>query len=413
MSRRVVITGMGGITPIGNDIEEIRKNLKAGYNGIGPISYYDTSEREVKLAGEVKGFDAEEFMTRKDARRMDQVSRFGIAAARKALEDSGLDLEEIQNNDRVSVYISSGIGGMKTIQDETEKGIKRGYDRISPFFVPMVIANMTAAHVSIDLGINGASNCPVSACAGGINAIGDAFRSIKDGYSDISFAGGSEAAISELGIGGFTSMRALTTAEDPDRGSIPFDEDRAGFVMGEGAGVLILEEYEKALARGAKIYAEVVGYGFTSDASHITAPNENGTWAGKAMSNALEEAGLKPEDVNYINAHGTSTPLNDAVEAKAIHNALGEEYGRKVPVSSTKSMTGHLLGAAGAIETMFCALAIQDGFIPPNINLKNPDKSIELNVISDKRDMDVNVAMSNSLGFGGHNGSVIIRKLEK
>lgn len=411
--RRVVITGMGAVSPIGSEIDEILNNLKDGYCSVGEITHYDTSDREVKLACEVRDFPFKDYIGAKELRRMDKVTAFAIIAGTKALEDSGLTKEEIADNERVTVNVSSGIGGLETIEKEMVRGLDRGFDRISPFFTPMAISNMSSAQLSIALGINGASFCPVTACAGGTNAIGDAFRSIRDGYADVSFAGGTEASITPLGVGGFTAMKALCASDNPKRASIPFDLDRSGFVMGEGSAVLVLEELEHAKARGAKIYAEIIGIGYTSDASHITAPNEEGTWAAKAMTMALDDAEIQPSDVDYINAHGTSTPLNDICETRAVRLAF-KDHADKLKISSTKSMTGHLLGAAGAIEALITALALQNSFIPPTVNHQKDDPECDLDVVKNEmQEVDIKYAMSNSLGFGGHNASLVFKKWEE
>ncbi len=409
MKRRVVITGLGGVTPIGNDLETIFKNLENGYCGIDEITNFDTKNHKVKLAGQVKDLDLNDYLDRKSQRRMDKVNQFGIVAAKKAVENSKLDLETIDKS-RVGVYVSSGIGGLQTIENEHSKGLERTFDKISPFFIPMSITNLTASHIAIEFGFHGDCNCPVTACAGGTTAIGEAFRNIKDGYLDIVLAGGSEASITELGIGGFTSMYALNENPDKNRASIPFDKERAGFVMGEGAGILVLEEYSHAIGRGAKIYGELVGYGVTCDANHITAPNEEGYWAGKAMEMAMLSGDIDPKDIAYINAHGTSTPLNDKCETRAIKNTF-KDHAYDLNVSSTKSMTGHLLGASGAVEAIITTLALERGYIPPTINYVNKDEDCDLNITPNKGIYkEIEYAMSNSLGFGGHNASIIIKK---
>lgn len=410
MKRRVVITGMGAVSPIGNDLNEIYNNLKNGYCGIDNITNFDTTNRTIKLAGEVKNLNLTDFFSPKDLKRMDKVSAFAIIAAKKALIDSNLDENYIKNNDEITTYIGSGIGGLETLQNETVKGFTKGYDRVSPFFVPMAISNMSAALVAIHLGINGVSNCPVAACASGTSAIGEAFRNIRDGYSTISFAGGSEASVTELGVGGFTALKALTTSTDKNRASIPFDKERSGFVIGEGAAIIVLEELEHALKRNAKIYAEVVGYGSTCDASHITAPNLDGIWAAKAMEKALADSNLNYTDIDHINAHGTSTHLNDICESKAI-NLTFKEHTNNIIVTSTKSMTGHLLGAAGALETIISALSIKHSFIPPTINHKVDDEDCNINIAKNTAiNRDVNCVMNNSLGFGGHNCVLVLKK---
>lgn len=410
--RRVVITGLGSLCPIGTSLEKIEYSLRNGINGISEIQTFDTSKSEVKMAAVIKDFDFEPYISAKEMKRMDRTSAIAIVAARMALEDSGLKKEDIQDTLRVDVNLSSGIGGMYTIQEETKKAFAKGMDRLSPFFIPKIISNMSAARVSIDLGINGGAYCPVTACAGGTNAIGDAFRNIRDGYIDVSFAGGTEATINELGIGSFAALKALSTSQDPNRASIPFDKDRAGFVMGEGGAVLVLEELDHALSRGADIYAELIGYGVSSDASHITAPNEEGKWAAKAMEMAMADGGARPSDVTTINAHGTSTQLNELSESRAIRRAFGDDAD-KVLVSSTKSMTGHLLGAAGAVEGLIACLQIKKGFIAPTINIQNQDPQCQVNLVKNKAiEREVNMVMSNSLGFGGHNFSILLKKWE-
>lgn len=413
MKRRVVITGMGAVSPIGNDLESIYKNLQEGYCGIAEITRYDTSNQKTKFAAEVKDFNPEEYLEKKSIKRMDLVNVFGIIAAKKALDDSEIVLKDLEDLDRCGVVVSSGIGGLGTIQEEIVKGSKKGYDRMSPFFITSSISNMTSALIAIELGFHGYSACPVTACAGGTNAIGDAFRSIRDGYQDLIFAGGSEATITPAGIGGFTSMKALSDGLTIDRASIPFDKDRSGFVMGEGAGVVVLEELEHAKKRGAKIYGELVGYGVTCDANHITAPDSEGRFASKAMMQAIEEAGIDSASISYINAHGTSTPLNDKYETLAVKNVF-KDHAYKLKMSSTKSMTGHLLGASGGIECIITVIAINNGYIPPTINYKNYDEDCDLNIVPNKGIYeDIEYAMSNSLGFGGHNASIIIKKWEE
>ncbi|WP_100065219.1 beta-ketoacyl-ACP synthase II [Miniphocaeibacter massiliensis] len=411
--RRVVVTGMGAVSPIGNTLKDIYKNLQEGYCAVDEITKYDTSDMRMKFACEVKDFNPEEFLDKKSIKRMDLVNQFGIVAAHKALKDSGIELDKLENLDRCGVIVSSGIGGLITIQKETIKGNKRGYDRISPFFITGGITNMTAALIAIELGFHGYCTCPVTACAGGTNAIGDAFRSIRDGYQDMIFTGGSEASITEVGIGGFTSMKALSEGETKDRASIPFDKERSGFVMGEGAGILVLEELEHAKKRGAKIYGEIVGYGATCDANHITAPDSEGRFAGKAMKNAIDDANINPENINYINAHGTSTPLNDQYETLAVKNVFGN-HAYNLKISSTKSMTGHLLGASGAVEAIISILSLKNGYIPPTVNYKVQDENCDLNIVPNNGVYEnIEYAMSNSLGFGGHNASIVIRKWDK
>ena len=398
--RRVVITGIGAVTPIGLTAAESWQSVKAGVCGVGHITQYDASAQKVKLAAEVKGFDPEALLGRQESKRMGRFTQFAVAAAREALSDAGFSVEQA-DPDRYGVIVSSGIGGQAITEAEHSRGLEKGFDRVSPFYVPTAICNMAAGQVAIDSGFRGMCSCPVTACAGGTNAVGDAFHYIRDGYADGMLCGGTEAAITPLAIGGFTSMKALTQTEDPKRASIPFDAERSGFVMGEGAGVLLLEELEHAKARGAKIYAEVIGYGATCDAHHITAPLADGSGGAKAMAIALTDGGIAPEQVGYINAHGTSTHLNDAGETAA------------VAMSSTKSMTGHMLGAAGAVEAIFTALALRDGFIPATIHYQTPDPDCDLDIVPNEgRPADIRYALSNSLGFGGHNGSLLLKKWE-
>lgn len=412
MKRRVVITGMGAVSPIGNTAEEMWQSAREGRCGIGPITNFDTTNHKVKLAGEVKDLDFTPYLDKKELRRMDLFSQYAMVAAIQAWRDSGLDYEKIDPT-RFGVDISSGIGGINTIETEYERGREKGFDRVSPFFVPMDISNLAAGNVAIKLGAKGMCTCVVTACAGGSNAIGDAFRMIRDGYQELMLAGGSEAAVTKLAIGGFTSMKALCESEDPARASIPFDAERSGFVMGEGAGVLMLEEYEHARARGAKIYAEIVGYGATCDAYHITSPAPGGEGGARAMVEAVKDAGIQPEDIDYINAHGTSTSLNDKFETAAVKAAFGD-HAYKLAMSSTKSMTGHLLGAAGAIEAIITARALQDGFIPATINYRTPDPECDLDIVPNEgRKAELRYAMSNSLGFGGHNASLVLKKYEE
>ena len=407
--RRVVVTGLGAINAIGHNVEETWKSIKEGVCGIDEITNYDKELTKVKIAGEVKNFNAADYLDKKAVRKMDRFTQFGVIAAKEAFKDAGLKIEEI-DADRFGVVVSSGIGGLATIEKDHTKGLEKGYDRVSPFFVPMSITNLAAGNIAIELGAKGLCTCPVTACAGGTNAIGDAFRNIRDGYQEIMVAGGAEASITPLGIGGFSSMKALCDNNDSKRASIPFDEERCGFVMGEGAGIVVLEELEHAKARGAHIYCEIVGYGVSCDAHHITAPLEDGSGGAKAMINAIKDAGLVAEDVTYINAHGTSTPLNDKGETMAIKSALGEAA-KKVAISSTKGNTGHCLGAAGGIEGVICVKAIEEGFIPATINYQKPDPLCDLDIVPNTgRNQDVNVAMSNSLGFGGHNATIIFKK---
>lgn len=409
--RRVVVTGLGAITPIGNNVEQFWTSLQEGKCGVDKITAYDTEGRKVKLACEVKNYQADQVLDKREARRMDRFTQFALVAAKEAFADSGLSLEA-EDASRMGVIVSSGIGGLKTIEDEDQKGLQKGYDRVSPFFIPMSISNMAAGTVAIALGLKGMCTSVVTACASGTNAIGDGFRHIKHGYADVMLCGGSEASITPLSIGGFTSMQALNTTEDKNRASIPFDKERSGFVMGEGAGVLVLEEYEHAIKRGAKIYCEVVGYGANCDAHHMTAPLEDGSGAAACMELALQEAGIDKEQVQYINAHGTSTPLNDKGETKAIKKVF-KEHAYQLMVSSTKSMTGHLLGASGAIEGIVTALAINNDFVPATINYRNKDEECDLDIVPNEgRRTVVNYAMSNSLGFGGHNATIVMKKTD-
>lgn len=409
--KRVVVTGMGAITPLGNTAQEFWENSKKGKNGIGPITKFDASETGIHVAAEVKDFDPTLYMDRKTAKRMDLYSQYGVAAAVQALKDSQIDVEEI-DTDRFGVIVSSGIGGMNTIQEQVIKMHDRGPQRVAPFFVPMSIGNMAAGNIATAVGAHGICTSIVTACASGTNAVGEAFRSIKHGYSDIILAGGAEATVCEIGISGFAALTALSDEEDPQKASRPFDKDRNGFVMGEGSGVLVLEELEHALKRGAHIYAEVVGYGSTSDAYHMTSPSPDGSGAGKAMLQAMQEAGITAEEVDYINAHGTSTPPNDGAETAAIKYALGDQA-YQVAISSSKSMIGHLLGAAGAVEAIACVGAVQDNFIPPTIALETPDDMCDLDYVpKEGRKQNVRYTLSNSLGFGGHNAVLCIKKWE-
>ena len=406
--RRVVITGLGAVTPVGNTVQETWENVKAGKCGIAPITYFDTTDRKVKVAGEVKNLDIESLIDKKELRKMDKFSAFAIIAANEAVADAAISFEA--DSDRCGAIISSGIGGMQTIADGQDSGRAKGFDRVTPYFIPACIANMAAGRIAIEHGLHGMCTCVVTACASGTNAVGDGFRHIRDGYAEVMLCGGAEASITELGIGSFTSLSALSRAEDPMRASIPFDKERSGFVMGEGAAVLVLEELEHALARGAKIYAEVVGYGANCDAHHITAPLEDGSGAAKCMQLAMKDGNVEPTQIQYINAHGTSTPLNDKGETRAVKTAFGD-HARKLMMSSTKSMTGHLLGASGAVEALITALAVQNDFAPATINYQVPDEECDLDMVPNEgRNVEIEYAMSNSLGFGGHNASIIIKK---
>ena len=410
MENRVVVTGMGAITPIGNNVEEFWKGIKEGKCGIDKITLFDTTNHKVKLAAEVKNFDAEEILGKKEAKKMDRFSQFAVVAAKEAMVDSGLDNLDF-NHDRFGVIVSSGIGGLYTMEDACEVLNEKGPDRVSPYVIPMMIGNMAAGNVSIAVGARGYSSSVVTACAGGTHSIGDAYRMIKHGYQDIIICGGTEASIVPVGVAGFTNIKALNTTEDKMRASIPFDKERAGFVMGEGAGLIVLESLEHAKKRGAKIYAELVGYGASSDAHHITSPLPDGNGGARSMQAAIEEAGIKPEQVNYINAHGTSTMMNDKCETMAIKTVFGENT--KVMVSSTKGNTAHLLGAAGGVEAIACIKAIEDSFVPPTIGYRVPDEECDLDIVPNEgRNVEVKYAMSNSLGFGGHNSTILFKKYE-
>lgn len=410
MERRVVITGMGAITPIGNNIAEFWDGLKNGKNGINFITRFDTAESKVKCAGEVKGFDPATVVDKKEVKRNDLFSIYAMAAADEAVKMSGINLDEI-DRERLGVIIGSGIGGLCTIEEQATKMATKGMSRIAPLFIPMAISNMAAGNVAIRFGAKGTCLDVVTACASSSHSIGEAFRSIKHGYTDYIIAGGAEASICKLGIGGFAALKALSTSEDPDRASTPFDKERGGFVMGEGAGILFMETLESAKARGAEILAEIVGYGSTCDAYHITAPASEG--AARAMKAAMEEAGIDKTEVGYINAHGTSTPANDSTETKAIKAAFGE-HAYNLNISSTKSMTGHLLGATGAVEAIASILALKNGIIPPTIGYKVPDEECDLNyTVNEAVKRDIKYALSNTLGFGGHNGVLCLKKWEE
>lgn len=411
MKRRVVVTGMGTVNPLGNSVKESWERVLKNECGIAPITAFDTTDCNVKVAGEVKGIDPEEILGKKEAKRMDRYTQLAMIAAKEAMEDCGLDLEA-EDTSRCGVIVSSGIGGLSTIETEHGKGMEKGFNKVSPFFIPMSISNMAAGQIAIAYGIHGMCSCVVTACASSNNAIGDAFRHIRDGYAEVMVCGGAEGCITELGIGGFASMKALNTTEDPMRASIPFDLERGGFVMGEGAGILVLEEYEHAKKRGAKIYGEIAGYGANCDAHHITAPHPEGEGGAACMRLALSDADMVPEDIDYINAHGTSTHMNDACETKAIRKAFGG-HADKLMVSSTKSMTGHLLGGAGAVEAIFTTLAVKEDFVPATVNYKTPDPECDLDIVPNEgRKATVRAAVSNALGFGGHNASIVIRKAE-
>lgn len=411
MERRVVITGLGAITPIGNNVEEFWNGIKTNKCGIAKITEFDTENYKVKLAGEVKNYNPEEYFDKRSSKRLDKFSQFAIIASKEAMKDSGISPKNTDMT-RTGIIISSGIGGLGTIERENRNLVEKGADRVSPMYIPMSICNMAAGNVAIELGAKGESVSMITACASGTHSIGEAYRMIKHGYEDVIFAGGTEASITPTGISGFTNIKALSQEINPNRASIPFDKERNGFVMGEGAGVLVLEELEHAKARNAKIYAEVVGYGATSDAYHITSPSPDGEGAARAMKRAMECNNIKPEEITYINAHGTSTHLNDLGETLAIKLAFGNAS-KKVMVSSTKGNTGHLLGAAGGVEAVVCAKAIEDNFVPPTINYRVPDEECDLDIVPNEgRNMKVNYAMSNSLGFGGHNSSIIFKKYD-
>ena len=409
MKTRVVVTGMGAITPIGNDVEGFWQALKDKTLGIGPITYFDTADFKCKLAAEVKDFDAKAYMDPKTARRMEPFSQFAVAAAKQALDQSGIDMEK-EDPFRVGVSVGSGIGSLQAMERSEKKLLEKGPSRVEPLLVPLMICNMAAGNVAIQFGLKGKCINVVTACATGTHSIGEAFRAIQYGEADVMVAGGTEASITPIGIAGFTSLTALNTTDDPKRASIPFDKDRNGFVMGEGAGVVVLESLEHAKARGANILAEVVGYGATCDAYHITSPAEDGSGAAKAMEFAMKDAEIMPEQVDYINAHGTSTHHNDLFETKAIRLALGDQA-EKVKINSTKSMIGHLLGAAGGVEFITCVKSIQDGYVHATLGLEEPGEGCDLDYTQgDGVEMNVNYAISNSLGFGGHNASLIVKK---
>ena len=411
MKRRVVVTGLGAITPIGNDVESFWNGIKAGKVGIGEITKFDTSEYKVKLAAEVKGFVAKEHMDFKSAKRMELFSQYAVAASLEALKDAGIDMEK-EDPFRVGVIVWSGIGSLQSMEREEQRLLDKGPSRVDPLLVPKMITNMAAGNVSIATGARGKCTNVVTACASGTHCIGDAYRAIQYGDAEVMIAGGTEGSVCPIGVAGFTSLTALTASEDPMRASIPFDKERSGFVMGEGAGIVILEELEHAKARGARILAEVVGYGATADAYHITSPIEDGSGAARAMEDAMKEAGVSPEDVDYINAHGTGTHHNDLFETRAIKAAFGEAA-KKVKINSTKSMIGHLLGAAGGVEFVVCVKSIQDGFIHQTVGTTRADEELDLDyVIGAPVCQEVRYAMSNSLGFGGHNATLLVKKYE-
>ncbi|MCM3117665.1 beta-ketoacyl-ACP synthase II [Neobacillus sp. MER 74] len=410
MSKRVVITGIGAVTPLGNDAQTTWENIKNGVSGVGPATIFDVEKVDIKIAAEVKGFVPEEFMDKREARRMGRYSQFAVAASQMAVKDSGIQIGEDIPAEQVGVWIGSGIGGLGEFEEQHRKFIEKGQRRVNPFTIPMFIPDMAAGQVSIALGAKGINNCSVTACASGANSIGDAFRVIQKGDMEMIIAGGTEATITEMTVAGFSNMTALSKNPDPNTASRPFDKNRDGFVIGEGAGVVVLEELEHAIARGAKIYGELIGYGATGDAHHITTPAPDGEGAGRAMKLALDDADISPEQVDYINAHGTSTYYNDLYETLAIKEVF-KEHAYHLSVSSTKSMTGHLLGATGAIEAIFSVLAINEGIIPPTINYETPDEELDLDYVpNEAKKKDVQVVLSNSLGFGGHNATLIFKK---
>lgn len=407
MSRRVVVTGLGAVTPIGNNVDDFWTSVKAGKIGFDHITKFDTTDYKCHIAAELKDFNPQDFMDRKAAKRMEPFSQYAVAAAKQAIDDSGLDIEK-EDPYMVGCAIGSGIGSLQAMERETQKLYEKGPNRVNPLLVPLMICNMAAGNVSIQFGIKGKSINDVTACATGTNTIGEAYRSIQYGEADVMVAGGTEGSVCPIGIAGFTALTALSTVDDPAKCSLPFDKNRSGFVMGEGAGVVILEELEHAKARGAKIYAEVVGYGCSSDAYHITSPQEDGAGAARAMTNAMSDAGVTPADVKYINAHGTGTHHNDLFETRAIKLAFGDEAAN-LKINSTKSMIGHLLGAAGAVEFITCVKEIQDGFIHKTVGYETPDEEIDLNYCKDSYEEPVEYALSNSLGFGGHNASILLK----
>ncbi len=407
--KRVVITGLGAVTPLGNDVQSTWSGILEGKTGIGPLTRLNADDYPAKVAAELKDFDIEQYVERKEARKMDRFTHYAVAASMMAVKDANLEIND-ENAHRVGVWIGSGIGGMETFENQYETFQKRGYRRVSPFFVPMIIPDMATGQVSIMLGAKGVNSCTVTACATGTNSIGDAFKVIQRGDADVMISGGAEAPITKMSVAGFCANTALSTNTDPEKASRPFDANRDGFVMGEGAGVVVLEELEHALKRGATIYAEVTGYGSTGDAYHITAPAPAGEGGARAMKMALEDGGVRPEELDYINAHGTSTPYNDKYETMAVKEVFGE-HAYKLAMSSTKSMTGHLLGAAGGVEAIFTILAMKDSMLPPTINLDTPDPDCDLDYVANEaRKREVNVAMSNSLGFGGHNATLVFKK---
>ena len=409
--RRVVVTGLGAVTPIGNCTRDFWNGIREGKVGIGPITAFDVTDYKVKLAAEVKGFDAREYMDFKAAKRMELFSQYAVAAAKEAMEDAGLDMEK-EDPYRVGVSVGSGIGSLQAMEREHVKLLEKGPSRINPLMVPLMICNMAAGNVSIQFGLKGKNINVVTACATGTNSIGEAFRSIQYGEADVMVAGGTESSITPIGIAGFTALTALTSSDDKYRCSIPFDKERSGFVMGEGSAIVVLEELEHAKKRGAKIYAEVAGYGCTADAFHITSPAEDGEGAAKAMEFAMADAGVKPEEITYINAHGTSTHHNDLFETRAIKKAFGN-HAKDIRINSTKSMVGHLLGAAGAVEFVTCVKELEEGYIHRTVGYQVPDEECDLDYCREAVEGEFRYALSNSLGFGGHNATIIIKKYEE
>lgn len=410
MKRRVVVTGMGAITPIGNGVDAFWKGICDEKIGFAPITYFDTTDFKCKLAAQVKDFDPTQYMDKKSARRMEQFCQFAVAASKEAIEDAGLDMEK-EDPYMVGCAVGSGIGSLQAMEREHTRLVEKGPSKVGPMLVPLMISNMAAGNVSIAFNLKGKSLNVVTACATGTNSIGEAFRTIQYGDADVMVAGGTESSITPIGIAGFSALTALSSCEDPTRCSIPFDKDRSGFVMGEGSAVVILEELEHALKRGAKIYAEVVGYGCSSDAFHITSPAEDGSGAARAMTNAVNDAGINLNDITYINAHGTSTHANDLFETRAIKLAF-DDHAKDIKINSTKSMVGHLLGAAGAIEFVTCVKEIENGFIHKTVGLQESEEELDLNYCRESYNEEVKYALSNSLGFGGHNASIIIKKYE-
>lgn len=408
--KRVVVTGLGAITPIGNTLAEYWDGLISARNGIGPITLFDASRHDCRIAGEVKGFDPHAYLDKKDAKRMDRFAQFAVSVSKQAIADAQFVINDL-NAEQVGVLIGTGIGGLKVLEDQQEINLTKGPDRCSPFMIPMMIANMAAGLTAIHVGAKGPNSCSVTACAAGSNAIGDAFRLVQQGYAQAMICGGTEAAVTPLSVAGFAACKAMSTRnDDPAHASRPFDKDRDGFVLGEGCGILMLEELEHALARGAHIYCEMVGYGMTCDAYHMTSPVPGGEGAARAISLALKDGGLTPDQVSYINAHGTSTPANDSTETTAIKKVLGD-HAYKIAVSSTKSMTGHLLGGSGGIEAVATVMAVANDRVPPTINLENPDPNCDLDYVANQsREMPVEVALSNSFGFGGHNVTLAFKK---